>query len=71
MTLQEIEQALDAGRIFARMTNKAEWRVRRNGATKLWRTRPGDFRIPVKAGFHVCGYITPENFDHVFIVKDS
>jgi hypothetical protein len=32
--------------------------VRRNGQTKTWKTRPGEFRIPVKYGFKECFYIT-------------
>ncbi len=33
-----------------------EWR--RNGATKVWRTRPGEFRIPVKYGMR--------DYDHIY-----
>lgn len=32
-----------------------EWR--RNGATKTWKTRPGEFRIPVKYGMYSYDYI--------------
>ena len=32
-----------------------EWR--RNGATKTWKTRPGEFRIPVKYGMRGYDYI--------------
>lgn len=32
---------------------------RRNGMTKIWKTRPNDFRVPVKRGLHNCDYITP------------
>jgi len=31
---------------------------RRNGQTKLWKTRPNEFSIPVKRGLHDHGYIT-------------
>jgi len=37
--------------------------VRSNGATKTWKTRPGEFRIPVKFGFRECFYITDKNAD--------
>lgn len=37
-----------AGKIF-------EWR--RNGATQTWKTRPGEFRIPVKYGLRSYGQI--------------
>jgi hypothetical protein len=69
MTLQEIEAALTAGHVFARMSNGREWQARRNGATKTWKSRPGEFRIPVKAGFRACGYIDHTNFDRDFVVK--
>ena len=29
----------------------------RNGQTKTWKTRPGEFRIPVKYGLYRYGYI--------------
>jgi hypothetical protein len=37
--------------------------VRRNGQTKTWKTRPGEFRIPVKYGFKECFYITQKDAD--------
>lgn len=37
--------------------------VRRNGATKTWKTRPGEFRIPVKYGMYEYFYITDKNAD--------
>lgn len=30
---------------------------RRNGATQTWKTRPGEFRIPVKYGMRNYGYL--------------
>lgn len=50
MTRTEIEQALDNGKLWARMGNGRYWQLRRNGSTQLWKTRPTEFRIPVKAG---------------------
>ena len=38
---------------------------RRNGKTKLWKTRPDDFRVPIKYGLREYSYITPENV-HLF-----
>jgi len=32
-------------------------RVRANGACKIWKTRPEDFRLPVKHGLYSYGYI--------------
>lgn len=40
-------------------------RYRRTGATKLWKTRPEDFRVPVQYGMHSRDhdYITPDNVE--------
>lgn len=37
-------------------------RFRRNGANKLWKTRPNEFRIPVKYGMNGYYYIDQNNF---------
>lgn len=42
---------------------------RRNGQTHTWKTRPNDFRIPVKFGLYDYGYITHMNA-HMFTVED-
>lgn len=36
-------------------------RWRRNGATKTWKTRPNEFRIPIKRGLREYGYIDQRN----------
>jgi len=36
-------------------------RVRRNGSTKTWKTRPEEFKIPVKYGLYEHGYIDQNN----------
>ena len=36
-------------------------RVRRNGQTKTWQTRPDEFKIPVKYGLKRYGYIDHNN----------
>jgi hypothetical protein len=35
--------------------------ARRNGRTKTWKTRPGQFRIPVKYGMYDYFYIDQDN----------
>ncbi len=59
--MHRTEIALDAGKLEAHVGNGVWWKCRRNGATKLWKTRPGEFRIPVKAGFRATGYLTNGN----------
>ena len=34
---------------------------RANGACKVWKTRPNDFKLPVKHGLFNCFYITQDN----------
>lgn len=36
-------------------------RCRVNGKCKVWKTRPEDFRLPVKHGLKDCFYITHDN----------
>lgn len=36
-------------------------RCRVNGACKIWKTRPSEFKLPVKHGLRNCFYITQEN----------
>ena len=36
-------------------------RCRVNGACKVWKTRPDEFRLPVKHGMYDCFYITESN----------
>lgn len=36
-------------------------RWRRNGKTQVWKTRPDDFRVPIKYGLYSYGEITPDN----------
>lgn len=58
MTLTQLETALDEGRLQVLMASGNWWRVRRNGATKLWKRDAARFRIPYKAGLYVYGALT-------------
>lgn len=40
--------------------NRTE-RWRRNGATKVWVTRPNEFRVPIKFGLRDYAYLTHDN----------
>lgn len=37
------------------------YQARRNGATRFWKTRPGEFRIPIKIGYKGYGAIDHTN----------
>jgi hypothetical protein len=63
---QHVTAELDAGHIWARITmgggshRHRYWKLRRNGATKLWKRDLFRYRIPVKAGMYVYAEITNE-----------
>ena len=59
-----IEGALERGHVWVAMHNGRYWRVRRNGATKLWKTMPEQFRIPIKAGLRSYTYINHASIVH-------
>ena len=61
LTNEEILMCNAFEHVSNKNADKTPMRVRRNGATKLWKTRPGDFKIPIKYGLYQHGYITPEN----------
>lgn len=41
----------------------APMRIRVSGKCQTWKTRPNDFKLPVKYGLYENGYITPSNAD--------
>ena len=43
---------------------------RRNGKTKLWKTRPTEFQVPIKHGLRAYAYITPSEADQVHTSED-
>lgn len=69
-TQQEIETYLDKGMVWAAMRNGRYWKVRRNGRTQTWKTRPGEFRIPIKAGLKSYGEITHTFRENGFVIAE-
>jgi hypothetical protein len=45
------------------------WKV--NGQIKFWKTRPSEFRIPVKNGMYGFGYITDKNAHLFFLIEED
>jgi hypothetical protein len=43
---------------------------RRNGKTQTWKTRPDDFRVPVKYGLYQFGQITPIQAPEMHVAED-
>jgi len=44
------------------------WRV--NGKCKIWKTRPGEFELPIKYGLKTFGYVTRSNGGGFHVVGD-
>jgi hypothetical protein len=57
---QQVRYEIEHGSIWVRMNSGKYWRVRCNGATKLWKRDLFRYRIPVKAGLKVFSEITNE-----------
>lgn len=70
------QMAIDAmySEIFHHVTAKnadgTPTRCRKNGACKVWKTRPTEFRLPVKHGLRTCFYITQDNADE-WVISDE
>jgi hypothetical protein len=66
MKLTEVEKYLDGGCVWVRVKSRLGhqtifWKCRRSGKTKLWKTRPDHFRIPIKAGMYESFELTHES----------
>lgn len=61
LSLEEIENSLMQRKLFVRTDKDSLWSVRKNGKVKFWKTRPSQFKIPVKFGWKYFGYITQDN----------
>lgn len=63
------EQALTAGVFHMLYRGKCVvWR--RNGAAQTWKTRPTEFRIPVRYGMYRYQQITQENAAHFHVESE-
>ncbi len=62
ITMDNVDDLLDAGHIEVAMRNGNWWRIRRNGATKRWKRDASRIRIPYKAGLYIYGAITETDF---------
>ena len=55
---------------FVSNRNYTCFRYRANGACKTWKTRPDEFRLPVKRGCCSFGYITDSNANNFHVAND-
>ena len=61
---RELEAMLDSGRLELLLNNGRWIKARRNGKTQTWKTRPSEFRIPLKYGFSGYAEITHRDIGH-------
>jgi hypothetical protein len=72
------QAALDCGRFYHRTERYSgrggksgrPYEARRNGKTKTWVSRPGQFKIPIKIGLYQYGSIDNSNADEWSTVPD-
>lgn len=64
------EQAVTANEFIHTLVCGKVERWRRNGKTQVWKTRPNEFKVPVKHGLYSYGYITQDNAHLFNIVGD-
>jgi len=69
VTLQYIENSLYNGELWVAMRNGRFWRARRSGKTQTWKTRPSEYRIPIKAGMYAHGAIA--HHSRVALISDE
>ena len=43
---------------------------RRNGKTQTWKTRPNDYRTPIKHGLYSCAQLTVGTSEHMYTVNE-
>lgn len=54
MTREQIENALDSGRLLIHTYSGKWYKTRRNGRTRTWKRSPQKFCIPIKFAFNAC-----------------
>lgn len=54
-----LTQPREMWHITAKNADGTPLRCRSNGGCKTWKTRPDDFKLPVKYGMYEYDYITP------------
>lgn len=74
MTLGEVFAVTHEERLFSREDRKRGYKVfryRRNGATQVWKTRPTEWRMPIKYGIRAHGQfsVTHEDADRLYATE--
>lgn len=75
MITKAIAQSLKRGDIlehkYQKNSDKTPMRCRVNGKCQVWKTRPEEFRLPVKHGLYDCFYITQNTNADMWEVKET
>jgi hypothetical protein len=66
MTREAFEAALDHAQLWTKVGSKW-YLVRRNGRTRLWKSDPGRFLIPVKFRFRDTARVESRHFNSGFV----
>ncbi len=61
MTMQDALTCRVFYHTYLKNADGSALRCRANGRCKVWKTRPLDYRLPVKYGLRTCFYLTPGN----------
>ena len=56
-----LSQPPELHHVTLRNSDGTPLRCRSNGVCKTWKTRPDEFKLPVKHGLRTCFYITEAN----------
>lgn len=48
--------------------SQERWRM--NGRLKTWKTRPGEFQLPIKHGLKTCAYLTHDNAHMMHVASE-
>lgn len=61
LDLQDVKANSEFWHRYERNSDGTPIRCRKTGALKTWKTRPNDFKQPVKYGLKISFYLTPAN----------
>lgn len=59
LTVENFDQALDAGEVRVQIMSGRWWAIRRNGKTRRWKRDPNRIEWPVKYGIRGYYTVTP------------
>ena len=64
MTLRQVQNLRSGDRVWFLAADNTARGITVNGQPKLWKTRPGDVRVPLKYGMYQLGYAEWKDGEH-------